>query len=194
MSIVIGLTGGTGSGKSTAAAFFKNKGANIIDADVIARDIVRPGMPTLADIAKAFDDILLADGTLNRKKLGTIVFNDDQALLQLNSITHTYIIKEIETRIQASSASLIVIDAPLLVECGLERLCHATIAILSEIPLRAERIMQRDNLTMAAAAARINAQPTDAFYRQHCQYVLENNETPELLEQALESILKELPL
>lgn len=194
MSIVIGLTGGTGSGKSTAAAFFEKQGANIIDADAIARDIVRPGMPALSDIAQAFHGVLLTDGTLDRKKLGAIVFNDDQALLRLNSITHTYIIKEIETRLHKSSAPLTVIDAPLLLECGLDRLCDVTIAILADFSLRTLRIITRDGLTEAEASARIKAQPADDFYRKHCQYILENNGKPALLEQALETILKELTL
>ncbi|MBE7037178.1 MAG: dephospho-CoA kinase, partial [Ruminococcaceae bacterium] len=186
--------GGTGSGKSTAATYFKNKGAEIIDADAIAREIVRPGMPALSDIAEAFDDVLLPDGTLDRKKLGTIVFNDDQALLRLNSITHTYIIKEIENRLQTSTAPLTVIDAPLLLECGLEKLCDTTIALLSEPSLRIRRIVARDGLTEAEASARIHAQPADDFYRKSCQYIIENNEDSALLEQQLETVLKELTL
>lgn len=192
MSIVIGLTGGTGSGKSTAALFFEKNGAVIIDADAIARDIVRPGTPALSDIAQTFHDVLLPNGALDRKKLGSIVFNDDRALARLNSITHTYIIKEIENSLHTSAASITVIDAPLLFECGLERLCDVTIAVLANPSLRISRIMQRDGLTETEAIARINAQPEDDFYRKHCQYILENNNNPSLLEQQLESILKEL--
>ncbi|MBQ4518858.1 MAG: dephospho-CoA kinase [Clostridia bacterium] len=194
MPIVIGLTGGTGCGKSTAAAYFKKKGAVIIDADAIARDVVRPGMPALMKIAQTFDGILLPDGALDRKKLGAIVFNDDRALARLNSITHTYIIKEIENRLRSTPASITVIDAPLLLECGLERLCNVTIAILASHSLRISRIMQRDGLTETEASSRINAQPKDEFYRKYCHYIVENNDNPALLEQALETILKELTL
>ncbi len=194
MDVVIGLTGGTGCGKSTAAAYLQKKGAYIIDADKIARKITAPGTPALAEIAASFQDVLLPDGTLNRKKLGSLVFSDAESLNKLNKITHTYIIKEIEGLLSASPRPLTVIDAPLLFECGLERLCTACIGVLASRPRRFERIMERDGLSEAEAGRRIDAQPPDAYYRARCRYIIENDGDPTAMEQTLNTILKELTL
>ncbi|MBE7048755.1 MAG: dephospho-CoA kinase [Ruminococcaceae bacterium] len=194
MGVVIGLTGGTGCGKSMAATYLQQKGAYVIDADQIARHIVEPGQPALTEIAAVFPDVLLPDGTLNRKKLGSLVFADRKALATLNHITHRYIIAEIEKLIDEGKQSFIVIDAPLLLECGLDRLCTLCIAICSNKENRLHRIMERDNLTKTDALNRINAQPADHFYRTHCQHIIENNGEAEAVMVALDAILKELPL
>lgn len=192
MSTVIGLTGGTGCGKSAAAEYLQKKGAVIIDADRIAREITEPGQPALLRLAAAFPGILQTDGSLNRKKLGTLVFSDSEALERLNGITHAYIINEIEKRLAASSRPLTVIDAPLLLECGLERLCDCCIAVLADRSLRLQRIIERDHLTEEEAFNRIASQPEDSFYRSRCRFILENNSSLSALEQALDDILKEL--
>lgn len=192
MSTVIGLTGGTGCGKSAAAEYLQKKGAVIIDADRIAREITEPGQPALLRLTAAFPGILQTDGSLNRKKLGTLVFSDPEALERLNGITHAYIINEIEKRLAASSQPLTVIDAPLLLECGLERLCDCCIAVLANRSLRLQRIIERDHLTEEEAFNRIASQPEDSFYRSHCRFILENNSSLSALEQALDDILKEL--
>ncbi len=194
MSIIIGLTGGSGSGKSTVALCFKNAGARIIDADRIARDVVAVGRPALAEIANTFTDVLLPDGSLNRKKLGAIVFSDKNTLAKLNKITHAYIIKEIKETLENHPQPLTVIDAPLLFECGLEQLCSVCIAVLSDRKVRLERIMKRDGLTEALAKSRIDVQPDDDFYRTRCDYVIENNQDQSALKGAIDDIIKELSL
>ncbi len=192
LKTVLGLTGGSGCGKSLAADYFKKQGAEIIDADQIARKITEPGKPALSEIAKVFDGVLLPDGTLNRKRLGALVFSDQDALERLNAITHTYIIKEIKDRLKNSHSKLIVLDAPLLLECDLDRLCTACIAILSDTPLRICRIIARDNLTEAEAKNRIASQKNDDFYKSRCRFVLENNGDIASLQTSLDTILKEL--
>lgn len=194
MDVIIGLTGGTGCGKSTAAAYLQKKGAYIIDADKIARRITAPGTPALAEIAAAFQDVLLPEGALDRKKLGALVFSDAEALNKLNHITHTYIIKDIENLLLASSRPLTVIDAPLLYECGLERLCTVCIGVLASRSRRLQRIMERDGLSEAEAGHRIDTQPPDAYYRARCRYIIENDGNLSAMEQTLNAILKELIL
>lgn len=192
MKTVLGLTGGSGSGKSLAADYFKTHGAYIIDADQIARQITEPGKPALLEIAKSFEDILMPDGSLNRKKLGSLVFRDPDALHRLNTITHTYIIEEIKTLLANSWHDFIVIDAPLLLECNLDRLCTACACVLADTALRVRRIMTRDKLTEAQARDRINSQKENDFYKSRCRFVIENNGDAASLNAALDQLLKEL--
>ncbi len=194
MSIILGLTGGTGCGKSTAANYLKSRGAQVIDADQIARQVTRPGSPALFEIQKAFDGVVTKDGSLDRKKLGAIVFADQNARETLNQITHKYILEEIKNSVFASQSPLVVIDAPLLLECNLDRLCTASIAVLANKEKRQKRIMERDNLSPVLAEERIKAQPADSFYRERCRFIIENNGDAANLTNKLDLILKELHL
>lgn len=192
MKIILGLTGGSGTGKSIAADYLKMQGAQIIDADLIARQIVAPGKPALSEIAKTFEDIILPDGTLNRKKLGALVFSDKEALSRLNAITHTYIAEEINAQLQGSKSNLVVIDAPLLLEYDLDALCSECVCILADHSTRVNRIMMRDGLTLEQAENRICSQKEDDFYKKRCRFVIENNEGIASLYTALDTMLKEL--
>lgn len=192
MKTILGLTGGSGTGKSLAAEYLKLQGAQIIDADRIARQIVAPGKPALAEISETFDDILLADGTLNRKKLGALVFSDNDALMRLNAITHAYIAEEINTQLIESKSPLVVIDAPLLLEYDLDALCTECVCILADLSIRVNRIMARDALTQEQAENRIRAQKEDDFYKKRCRFVIENNGDAASLYTALDTMLKEL--
>ncbi len=192
MKTVLGLTGGSGCGKSLAASYLKNHGAYIIDADRIARQVLEVGTPALKEVAATFSDVLLPDGTLNRKKLGSIVFADPSKLAKLNAITHTYIIKEIELLLSNRTESFIVIDAPLLFECGLERLCTACACVLADETVRINRLMSRDGLTEQEAKNRICSQHDDHYFRSRCHFVIENNHDQNALEQELDNLMKEL--
>lgn len=192
MKVVLGLTGGSGTGKSVAARYFHEFGAEIIDADRIARQIMEPGSPALSEVSREFPGVLLSDGSLNRKKLGSLVFKDEASLKKLNAITHQYIIDEIKTRLICSQSNFIVIDAPLLLECNLDQLCTASLCILADFPLRISRIMARDGLTKEQAENRINSQNDDNFYKSRCRYAVYNNGDIKALTASLDSILKEL--
>lgn len=192
MSFVLGVTGGSGCGKSAASVYFQNKGAHIIDADKIARKILEPGTPATAEVLSVFPEVLVSEGIIERKKLADIVFHDKDKLDRLNTITHGYIIQEIKHQLAECSAALAVIDAPLLFEANLEKLCHTTLGILANRSLRIDRIMHRDGLTMDQAAARIDAQKDDGFYRTNCHYIVENNGDVTELHRALDAFLKEL--
>jgi len=190
--MVLGLTGGTGCGKSTAAAHLQKKGARIIDADAISRALMQPGSSALAEVAAHFEGVLKGDGSLDRKKLASLVFHDEYLLTKLNSITHKYIIQEIEAALLETTGPLTVIDAPLLFEAGLDRLCDVTLCILADHDTRVKRIMSRDGLTEEEADARIQAQKNDDYYKSRCHYTLCNNHDPEAMLEALDAILKEI--
>ena len=119
---IIGITGGSGAGKSTVTKYFKKHDSEIVDADITAREIVKPGMPALKEIKKEWQSVV-ADDVLDRRALAKIVFNDECELHKLNTITHKYVIEEINKKIKESKKGIFIIDAIALFESGLSRLC-----------------------------------------------------------------------
>jgi dephospho-CoA kinase len=176
---VIGLTGGIGSGKSTVATILRELGCEIIDADQVARDVVRPGLPAYEEIVSSFGrDVLLPDGTLDRKKLAAIVFRDPAARLRLEAITHPRIALETQRRIGeagARGAGPVVYEATLLVENGLH--CALDGLIVVDAPREAQiaRTCQRDGLAREEAQARIDAQMPPAKKLAAADWVIEND-------------------
>lgn len=182
MRVILGVTGGSGCGKSAFCKMLSEFGAQIIDADVVAREIVRPAMPALQEIVEAFgDEYLLTNGELDRKKLGVLVFSDEQKLHILNKITHKYIIEDIKNRLKKLDSPVIIIDAAVLFESGLSQLCTRTVCVLAKERVRAERIIKRDGLSLEHALDRIHAQQRDTFYIEHANDVIYNNGTEEEL-------------
>lgn len=180
-STVLGITGGTGSGKSTVCECLKKLGAEIIDADKIARSIVLPGSPVLKSLAESFGgDILLPDGTLDRKALGRKAFSSEENTRLLNSLTHPEIIKKCTEEIaeKRSKCNFIVVDAPLLFVSGLDKICDVTARVDAPAETRLERIMQRDSLTRQDAEKRISAQKEEAALAEKADYTIENTGTP----------------
>lgn len=161
-SRVVGLTGGIGSGKSTVARLLAEHGAAIIDADLLAREAVAPGSPALAQVVARFgDEVLTADGALDRPRLGARVFGDEAARRALNAIVHPEVARLAGERIQAlvaAGAPLVVYDVPLLYENGLEKVLPEVIVVDAPLEVRYARIAARDGLDRAAIAARIAAQ------------------------------------
>ena len=171
---IVGVTGGSGAGKTVATKVLSLQGAEILDADILAREVVMPGMPALCEIQKEWDGVV-ENGTLNRRALAKIVFNDESELHKLNAITHKYIIEKINQRIKNSDAPIFVIDAIALFESGLSDLCDITICVIADREKRLERIMKRDNLTKLEAEERINAQKSDGFYIENADFTIYNN-------------------
>ena len=192
-TVVLGLTGQTGAGKSTVGEMLRLRGAAWVDADVIAHDVTDNEKVCLADLALEFTiDILNVDGTLNRKKLGEIVFHDKAKLRRLNEIVFPYIIRAIQAAIdglRAEGQELIVLDAPTLFESGCDRFCDAVISVVAKEELRLERIISRDGLTREEAEARIRAQHKESWYVRRSDFVLENNGSEEELRLALSEVL-----
>ena len=176
---VIGLTGPTGAGKSTVARVFEKNGYHIVDADKIARKAVEKGSPLLKRIAKAFgEDVINSDGCLNRKLLAKRAFETREKTEILNSITHPYIYEKALLEIEEYSnkgCDKFILDAPVLFESGGEKYCKKTVAVISSLEKRIERIIKRDNLTHNEAMRRINAQHSGDYYTDRADLVLYNN-------------------
>lgn len=177
--ILIGLTGQTGAGKSTVCSLLKSRGYSVIDADLIARQVVDRGEKCLLDLAIEFGiEILNADGTLHRRKLADIVFNDKEKRVRLNQITHPYILDEIKLQTDAlleKGERVVFLDAPTLFESGGDALCDKIVSIVAPVGLRASRIKSRDILTEDEASARIGAQHGNKFYAERSDFVIENS-------------------
>ncbi|OMD59664.1 dephospho-CoA kinase [Paenibacillus odorifer] len=178
--MIIGLTGGIASGKSTVSALLVNKGARLVDADVIAREVMLPGHEVLAAAAKQFGkEILFPDGTLNRAKLGEIVFQDPVALQTLNNLTHPAIRQEIKDRMysmeQEEPKRLIIVDIPLLFESGLETLFREIVVVYVPREMQIARLMERNRLSLEEAEARLNAQMDIEQKRNKADYIIDNS-------------------
>ena len=159
---VIGLTGGIASGKSTAARTLGELGARIVDADQVARDIVAPGQPALAEIVRAFGrEVLQPDGALDRKKLGAIIFADADKRRTLNAITHPRIAFETQARLarlREEGVPVAIYEAALLVENGVHKALDGLLVVVCDEATQLERLVGRDGFTLEEARARIAAQ------------------------------------
>ncbi len=190
---VIGLTGGTGSGKSIVSAFLEQNGAYIIDADEIAHGIIERGKPAYEELTNYFGGAILdQDRNILRKKLGSIVFTNKEKLDFLNRCTHKYITQEIDKQIaerkKKQRDTCIVLDAPLLLEAKLENRCNEIWVVFAEEEVRARRIMERDNITYQEAKNRIGCQKNWDFYRQKANLILDNSKDLQHLKRQLEAI------
>ena len=173
--MIIGITGGTGSGKTTLLNLLQAQGAMILDCDAIYHDLLKSDKKLLQAIEARFPGCVEKRG-LNRKKLGTIVFSDQEALLDLNRITHSAV-KQAVLRQLEKKPKLAAIDAIGLFEGGLSELCDVTVAVTAEENLRIARLMAREGITEEYAKKRITSPKSPEEFTQLCDYVLENNGT-----------------
>lgn len=171
--MIIGITGGSGCGKTTLLNAIRDKGGLVLDCDAIYHDLLKTDKAMLSAIDARFPGVI-EDGVLNRKKLGAIVFADEKALLDLNAITHAAVKKEVLRRLE-SQPRLAAIDAIGLFEGNLAELCDVTVAITAPTEDRVKRLMNRDGISEEYARSRIAAQHDDRWFREKCTYVLENN-------------------
>ena len=155
------MTGGIGSGKSTVLAMFAELGADVVDADQLAREVVQPGEPALAEIAQAFGEaMLLPDGSLDRGRLGALIFSDSKARLRLNAITHPRIRQRILEEIEARRRrdGVLVLDIPLLYENGLANIAEAVVVVWVDEKTQLTRLVERNGFTEEEARRRIAVQ------------------------------------
>lgn len=171
--LIVGLTGGTGAGKTSALAALEDLGGTVLDCDAVYHQMLRTDPALREAITAAFGPVFCPDGSLDRQKLGTLVFSDHAALDRLNAIVYEYLPPELLRRAQGHT--LVGLDAISLMESGLGRLCACTVAVLAPAEDRVRRIMARDGISEDYARLRISAQPSDAFYRERCSHILENN-------------------
>ena len=174
--IILGITGGSGVGKTTVSNIFRSYDIDVIDTDIVAREIVKPSMPALCEIKDHFgEEFINSDGTLNRKKLAGVVFNDPKKLKILNKITHKYISEYVSSYIKEYEKDIIGIDGAALIESGINNICDYVISVLADKKIRIERIKIRDNLSEIEAKNRIEAQKDDKFYIENSDFLVYNN-------------------
>ena len=174
--IVFGITGGSGSGKTSVSKMLEKLGVHIIDTDVIAHEIVAPNSECLNELVDYFgDSILNDDKTLNRKKLASIAFSDKQKTVALSNITHKYIKAEVVKDINTTDAELVGIDGAVIIGSNVEPLCEFIVSVIADKQSRITRIKTRDNITDEQAIQRINAQNDDEFYKENSMYIIYNN-------------------
>lgn len=174
---LIGITGGTGCGKTTALSELEALGALVIDCDALYHELLETDGQMLADIERSFPGTV-TDGKLDRKALGATVFSNEAALEDLNAITHHYIGIEFDKRLRdwaMQGGTLAAVDAIALIESGLGARCKAVIGVVAEKTTRIERIMKRDGISYEYALMRVAAQYPNEYFEEKCGYVLHND-------------------
>jgi len=171
--MIIGITGGTGCGKTTLLNAVQQRGGMVLDCDAIYHQLLLTDRKMLSAIGQRFPGVI-EDGQLNRKKLGAIVFADSDALQDLNRITHAAVKQEVLRRLEEKPA-LAAIDAIALFEGGLAELCDVTVAVTAPVEDRVSRLVKRDGISEEYARSRIAAQHDAQWFQSRCSHVLENN-------------------
>lgn len=190
----VGLTGQTGAGKSAVSALLRRVGFEVIDCDEVSRAVAKKGGPALRALVRAFSpDILTKEGELDRRALGRIVFFDPTALALLNQTIFPYIVRRIEEMragLKEKGETLVILDAPTLFESGADALCDYIVGVCADESLRKARIIARDDLTENEALSRMASQHTEAFFREHCHSIIENNGSEQALSEAVRCCVK----
>lgn len=192
--MILGITGSSGAGKSTICDILKNEyRVKIINADKVAKKLSKKGTNYIIDIIEEFgSDIVDEEGELRRKRLAELIYTDPEKRKRLNNCTFKYIRKEIEKQIkkEENTDNTVVIDAPLLFECELNKICDYVIGIISKRDLQIERIVARDNVDYENAEKRLNAQETNEFYIERCNEIIENNNDIFHIEEIVKNLAK----
>ncbi len=193
---IVGLTGGIGSGKSSVAGMLVEKGARLIDADLLAREVVGPGRPAWQDIISEFgEDVKAPDGSIDREKLGSIVFYDDKKRKRLNELTHPRIGEEILrllNKYREEGAPVVVIDAALLLESPATHWIKPVIVVTAPDETKSERVARRDSLSAEDVMARIKSQWSDSERTALADYVIDNSGGLADLESQVDRVYNEI--
>lgn len=190
---IIGITGNSGSGKSTIAKIIKEEcNGIIIDADKIAKNMTNTSTEYLKEIAKVFGMNVINDNQLNRQKMADIIFNDKMQKEKLDKITFKYVVDEIKMQVDLAKEkyNYIILDVPLLFESKLNELCHYTVGVISDKKDKINRICARDNISKEKAIQRIDSQPDNKFYINNCDYIINNSRIEEITAKVHEMLKK----
>lgn len=194
--MVLGITGGIASGKTTVAQTFRELGAMVVSADELAREVVRPGTKALQQIAEHFgDQVLNEDGTLNRRGMAKVIFSDDQARIVLNGITHPAIAALACKRLREAEqggAPLVVYDAPLLFEAGADRQVDKVLVVKVDAEVQLVRLMSRDGIDRQQALARIDTQMSQEEKIARADFVVDNSGTARETQSQVRSLMESL--
>ncbi len=194
--LVLGVTGQSGAGKGAFCDIMREMGIKCLDTDKTAREVVEPGTECLSKLVAHFgEEILLPDGTMDRKKVASIVFADKKELEFLTKTTHKYIIEKIKEWLferELAGDKIVIIDAPQLFDAGADFYCNFKLCVLADKEIRAERIMNRDGITKEQVMARIQSQNSDDFFKERCEYTVYNNGDLEKLKKNADKIYREL--
>ncbi len=175
MKFVLGLTGQTGAGKSDAAAIAAELGFYVIDCDKTAHRVMNKDVVKERLCLTFGSDILSTNNTIDRKKLAAKAFLNNESTELLNKTVLPFIVEEIESLINLSDKDYVLLDAPTLFESGADKMCDITVGVVADESIRFTRIVNRDFLTAEQAQNRINAGKSNSFYKEKCDYVIENN-------------------
>lgn len=173
----IGITGGTGAGKTSVLQYLESLGAAVIDCDAVYHELLRSSPALKQELVERFGDIL-TDGAVDTKRLGARVYGDEAAMVQLNGITHSYVYREVLCRLRAEKKDgrrIAAVDAALLLESGLGELCSRVVGVIAPRERRLARIIARDGIDEVYANARIDSQKPDDFFIYNCDMILENH-------------------
>ena len=196
MSVVIGLTGQTGAGKSYVREIFWEKGAAVIDADSVSHDITENNVDCIFDIVNHFSCLVLNErGTINRKALGKKVFSDKKELLALNRIIFPYIREAIENEVKKqknAGKSPVVIDGATIIESGCLDICDILVAVTADEEVRKKRIMKRDGISEEDAEKRISSQKPEEFYTEKADFTINNSGNRAEVEHGVSRVFKNM--
>lgn len=192
----IGLTGGVGCGKSTVSSYMASLGLPIIDGDKLAREAVRPGSGAMEEIRRAFGDVFLPDGNLDRAKVASVVFSDEEKRQQLNGILHPYIWRRTGEELLAAQEAgheIAVLDMPLLLEIGWQLRVESVWVVTASVDQQIRRVMARDGATEEEALARIRKQMPTGNKISYADVVIDNSGTVEAAHAAVDAALAKIP-
>lgn len=197
-TLVVGLTGGIACGKSTVSRHLAEMGAQIVDGDLVAREVVAPGQPGLAAIVQDFGaELLLPDGTLDRAGLGRLIFADESQRLRLNALLHPLIagrLKQLVDAARLAGVPVCVLDVPLLLEMDVPVACDVVWTVECPPGLQVERLVERNGLSVVEALRRVTSQWTSEQRMARADAVLDNSGTVAELVQRVDALWRQLPI
>jgi len=190
--LIVGLTGMSGAGKSTVCRAFAESGFEVIDCDRSAREVVVPGSPALDELRDRLSpELILPDGTLDRRKTAELIFHSEEKRALFNKIIYPYITYNIAEKLKRAG-NYALLDAPTLFEARLEFLCDSIVSVTADPENCVQRIMKRDSIAEELARARLKSQHGADFYRRRSEYCIENNGTQQQLAEAAQGVISQL--